>query len=317
VKAGVLINPSSGRNRGKGLALAHALENNKSIEHHVLSQFTDLRPALASMAGAGVDLLYVSSGDGTVQAIQTLLAEDSPFPTPPRICLLPHGTTNMNAADVGLKLRHVAAQAAFIRAGLVRHTVQRATLRVDNPADGKPRHGMFLGTGALAQAVRMTQTGLNDRGVKGDLAGAVMLVSSLLKYLTRVPDPTDLNRIDRPHDMAVSVDQKTACTGPQLLLLVTVLDRLMMGTHPFWGSGDGALRMTVIGYPPPSPLRWTLPLLYGAPEGRKPTGAISCRASALSISGPVDYVIDGEFFRAPADGRLSISTGPLLTYVTG
>ncbi|MFO1034690.1 MAG: diacylglycerol kinase family protein [Hyphomicrobiales bacterium] len=315
--AGVIINPSSGRNRGKGLALAEALKPHTAVAVKVLGRFSDLVPSLQALAKSGVDVLYISSGDGTVQAIQTLLAEERIFAALPRLCLIPHGTTNMNAASVGLQIKNVAAQADFIVRNVVSRSVEFPTLRLANPSDGKPRHGMFLGTGALAQAVKLTQTSLNDKGVHGDLAGAVMMGSALWKYLTRAPDPTDLSRIDRPHDMTVAADGAAFCEGPQLLLLVTVLDRLMMGARPFWGSKNAPLRLTRVAYPPPNPLRWTLPLLYGGEARRAPPGADSRAAKCIRISGPTDYALDGEFVNVRAGEALEIETGPSFTYVQG
>ncbi len=93
--------------------------------------------------------LFISSGDGTVQAIQTEIAERFAPGFLPHLALLPHGTTNMTAADLGFRNRNLEVQADFIANRKSRLHAKRPTVRVANPRDGKVRHGMFLGTGAV------------------------------------------------------------------------------------------------------------------------------------------------------------------------
>ena len=134
MKRGVIVNPKSGRS-GKGLALARMIEASPSVMLRLLDDFASLPRILDEMAAQHVSELFVSSGDGTVHAVQTDLAERRPFPTLPELALLPHGTTNMTAADLGLSARTVAAQAAFI-AG------QPASLR--KPRQGAGSQATFL-----------------------------------------------------------------------------------------------------------------------------------------------------------------------------
>ncbi len=70
-RIGVIINPGSGRGRGKGLSLAELLKANSStsVDVVVLGKFPEIYPALERFAAQGVTDLFISSGDGTVQAI--------------------------------------------------------------------------------------------------------------------------------------------------------------------------------------------------------------------------------------------------------
>ncbi len=313
--AGVLINPKSGRGNGKGMALADALAKQGGIHLHVLLAFGELEGALRKFAAAGVTDLFVSSGDGTVQAIQTLLAEKKIFAQLPRICLLPHGTTNMTAADIGYKTRSIAAQAAFIVNPEARELHTRPTLRVINPRDGQPRHGMFLGTGALSAATRYTQVSLNDRGVKGNLATLTALTGAVSKSLFRKPNPQDPGRFDRPFPLTVRANGQIIATGQQLMALATTLDKLILGTRPFWAGKTGPIRLTTFPYPIPNIARWFIPAIAGGENRTPPPGAVSVAVSSCSIETPVEYVIDGEFFDAPAGEALRIEAGPEFTYI--
>ena len=316
-RAGVIVNPLSGRGNGKGQALADRLRGDSNVSLHVLERFEHLEDVVAGMAREHVTDLFISSGDGTVQAILTQIAERGGFPMLPRIGILPHGTTNLSANDLGFKAHSIEAQADFVRNLSVTTVAKRNTIRCVNPGDGKVRHGMFVGTGAIAVATRHCQIAFNDQGVKGQWAVAKTLLTAIGKYLFSAPDPADGNRFDRPYDIAVEANGHRMTDGTQLLQMSTTLDTLLLGCHPFWGGKTGPIRTTVIPYPVPSVLRWILPVMYGGENGSKPPGTVSFCAADLAVASDVMFVIDGEFFPPPKDGPLRMETGPLFTFLRG
>jgi hypothetical protein len=317
MRAGLIINPISGKSSGKGLVLADKLRHNINVPVKVLERFEQLPLFLNDMASAGVTDLFISSGDGTIQAIQTDLAERRPFASLPRLGLLPHGTTNMTAADLGFRPRSVEAQAAFIANPAPKDLRERPTVRAANPRDGKPRHGMFLGTGAVAEATLYCQRAFNAKGVKGDWATFATLGKSVLRTIFTAPDPNDTTRFDRPFPIAAVADGKAFSENTQLLLLVSTLEKLILGTTPFWGGKTAPIRATVLPYPVPSIVRWLLPMMYGGENRRVPQGAKSTCASLLEVRTPSKWVVDGEFFDGPLDAPLRLETGPVFTYVCG
>jgi diacylglycerol kinase (ATP) len=270
----------------------------------------------SAFAEAGCTDLFISSGDGTVQAIQTLLAEKRIFPTLPRICLLPHGTTNMTAADIGYTDKEHRGAGGF-------HWRPGATggAREANPCGPPIRvtvrhgHGMFLGTGAVSAATRHTQVSLNDKGVKGNAATFAALASAVGKSLFSAPNPHDPNRFDRPFPITVKEGNTVLATGTQLLALATTLDKLILGTRPFWGGKSGPIRVTTFPYPVPNIPRWFLPAIMGGENRTAPPGATSHAVSVCSIETPAEFVIDGEFFDAPEGAALRIESGPEFTYI--
>ncbi len=319
IRIGVIVNPGSGRGRGKGLALAELLKANSStsVDVVVLGKFPEIYPALERFAAQGVTDLFISSGDGTVQAIQTWLAESKAFAMFPRLCLLPHGTTNMTAADLGFKRRNLAEQAAFIAAPSPQETAERYTVRVANPAHGKPQHGMFFGTGAVSEATRYCQTAFNDKGVGGNWATFATLATVLSKSLFLAPNPNDPNRFDRPYPITVKIKEQILCQGNQLMMLATTLNKLILAAKPFWGGSEGGpLRVTTMPYPIPSIPRWIIPTLYGSETRKFPPGALSRACTACEVSTRTSFVIDGEFHDAPQDQPLRLETGSLFRYIT-
>lgn len=314
---GVIINPRSGRGRGKGLGLLRQLQANPASHVHLLpvNDFAELIPGLERFAVLGIGDLFISSGDGTIQAIQTWLAESRAFATPPRLCLLPHGTTNMTAADLGFRRKSIAEQALFIADITPREIKRRHTIRIVNPRGRGPLHGMFFGTGAISEATRYCQVAFNDRGVGGSLATFATLASVLSKTLFRAPDRNDPDRFDKPYDITVKAGAETLCSGENLLMLATTLDKLVLGTRPFWGGAHGPLRVTSMPYPVPSIPRWLIPTLYGGEERTGPPGSVSRAVHECSVLCATPFVLDGEFYEPQGDVPLQLEAGPSLEYI--
>jgi hypothetical protein len=317
VRSGLIVNPKSGKSSGMGMALAEKLKSVPNVTVRVIDAFHKLPALLDELATAGVTDLFISSGDGTIQAIQTELAERKPFITLPRLALLPHGTTNMTAADLGFRHRNLEAQASYIANPSGGDTRDRHTLRAANPRDGSPRHGMFLGTGAVSEATLYCQQVFNAKGLKGSWATFATLAGAVAKTVFSKPNPADLSRFDRPFPLRVMADGAPLCEGTQLLMLATTLEKLILGAKPFWGGKAAGMRTSVFPYPVPNVWRWLLPIMYGAETRNVPPGAVSRAASVLEVWSAVSYVIDGEFFDGPADGPLRIETGPSFTYLLG
>jgi diacylglycerol kinase (ATP) len=316
-KAGLLINPLSGHSSGKGLHLAQMLQGKPNVMTRILAQFEQLPYFLDELAGNGVTDLFISSGDGTIQAVQTELAERKPFRAVPRLSLLPHGTTNMTAADLGFRHHSLTAQAEFIGNLEASHLRERPTLRVVNPRDGNPRHGMFVGAGAASAATEFCQRVLNSHGVKGSVAVVATLARAAASIMFTTPNPNDEKRFDRPFPIRVTTGGTEKCSGMQLMVFSSTLEKLILGTRPFWGGKSGPIRTSVLPYPVPSVTRWLLPLMYGDEDRRVPQGAMSFSGKSLEITCPTAYVIDGEFFDGPENAALKVETGPVFTYLCG
>jgi diacylglycerol kinase (ATP) len=314
-KVAVIINLKSGRGNGKGAALAQALSDNAAIDLVVTEHFEQIDTALFEFCKRGIETICISSGDGTIQHIQTLLAEKIKPVQLPKLCLLPHGTTNMTARDIGFRSRSLRRQIDFISNALPLNTVARSSLRISNTGDGAVRHGMFLGTGAISAATRYCQTKLNDRGVHGSFATGAVLALALAKSVFSKGAQESADNFNRPYEIALSVDGQEITKGPQLLTLCTTLKKLILDSRPFWGGESADIRSTSLAFPPPPILRWTWPMLYGKEQRCLPPQAQSASGKKAMLSSSTNYVLDGEFFEGPAQGSLAIEMGPLITYI--
>lgn len=314
-RAGLIVNPRSGKQSGKGLALAGQLRNDPTMTVRVLDRFEQIGQFVDDMARDNVSDLFISSGDGTIQEILTHIAERKPFRQPPRLALLPHGTTNLTAADLGLRLRSIDAQAQFMRSLSPSELRARSTIRCANPGDGKVRHGMFVGTGAVAVGTQFCQQAFNAKGVKGNWATFATLASAVAKSVFSKPDPLDNTRLDRPFNITVEANGHRYAQGQQLLQMSTTLDKLVLNTRPFWGGKTGSIRTSIFPYPVPSVVRWLLPVMYGGENRKAPPNSASFCSETLTVASKSYFVIDGEFFAPPADEPLRLECGPVFTYL--
>jgi diacylglycerol kinase family enzyme len=288
------------------------LEGAPGVEVRLLKSFAQLPVYIREFAHEGVTDLFISGGDGTIHAVQTMLAEERPFPNQPRLCLLPHGTTNMTAADIGFRRKGIGAQADFIRSPNGAAVEKRPTVRAVNPKDGKPRHGMFLGAGAATDAGRYCQNAWNARGIKGGLANLATLLAAIFKGSKEGEPP-----INRPHDMGIDIEGREVASGPHLLMLVTTLDKLVLGAHPFWGPKTDPLRVTLVSYPQTNIALRLLPALYGSERRQPPSGLRSFSCASCEIRTSSEFIMDGEFFDAKEGEPLRVETGPALAYIRG
>jgi diacylglycerol kinase (ATP) len=313
---GLIINPLSGRRSGKGEQLRRLLSASPSVEIAVLEEFDQLPSVLRHMASKGVDILAISSGDGTIHAVQSELAENRPFPALPKLALLSHGTANMSATTLGLNCStRRAAQLLRDRKLLeALPTVVRPTLRVSNCSDGKVRHGMFLGTGAIYEATAYCQRILNRAGLGGNAAIVATLMRS---FLQAVRPRSARGGVIRGYDLRVLADGRERFARDSLLFLATTLDKLVLRIRPFWGGRSDPIRATVIPYPAGNPARWLLQGLYGSEQRRMPEGALSFCATNLELCGSTPYVMDGEFFSPSGNLPLQVTAGPDFIYLRG
>lgn len=322
MSAGVIVNPLSGQGNRKGLKLAAMLHQGAPAARVVvLEHFDDLGPALAELAETGIEALFISGGDGTIQAVLTDLALNwrGPFPA---LGLLPHGSTNMVAGDIGFRNKRLAAQRDYIaRAGWRAPDArreERPVLQLHDSAQGR-RYGFFCGAGGVADATFYTIRAFNRKGIIGHLGPLATLAVTLGKTLFGPPATmADDDRFDKPYPMRIMADDELIAEGPQAAFLVTTLRRVVLGARPFWGGCAGPLRLSVFGWPPPNLLRWMPVAMYGGEDRRLPEGSLSLCPQRVEVTAPQPLVLDGEEVWLK-DGQESVivTEGPRFTFLRG
>lgn len=308
-RVGILLNPHSGRNKRHLSSLRTIAASMPGALLQEVSTPREMEEALRLWQLTPLDLLVIMGGDGTLQATLTILMLDHASSLP-RLLVVPGGTTNMSAADIGARLKPVAALQA-LRAwlhgnGKSPRTMDRAVLRVDGEARLGPQFGMFFGVGAVVSGVRYFHQQIRPTGVRGSLGPALALGRLLLSLLRNKPHPL------LPAMPAHLGTELANWQNDWLLVLASTLDRLLVGSRPYWGKETGPVHVTAVINRPLRLFR-VLPLLLagrGASVAREQDGYISHNLNSLSLTGVTDFILDGELFQAHEPIRVS-ATAPL------
>jgi hypothetical protein len=311
----VISNPLSGGNR-RGLAAIHRiLRDRPEIPHCEARSAQDVREVLADFARRGVELVAVNSGDGTIQAVMTALFSRRPFPEPPLLALLNGGTTNMTHQDLGLSgpaagaLERLVAWAHHGNGSAV--VRQRTVMRVDNPLHPEPLYGFFLGAACIHKGIRFFHAHVRKLGLSGDPAH-LLIMARFLAALARRDD-----RLVAPVAADIRADLQPLGAQDYLAILVTTLDRLILGLRPFWQCGTAPLRLTAIGARP-ARLHRALPALVmgrACPQASRKNGYFSGAAHRISLSLDGGFALDGELYTALRRHPIGVSGGGAASFL--
>jgi hypothetical protein len=245
----------------------------------------------------------VNGGDGTVHSTLTELCNGTAYRELPAISVLATGMTNLIALDVGLPGRPETALARLldeVGSGAEPARVRRRLLSLSTGGNRAPLHGMFFGTAAFHQAVRMARSEVHPTGARGSLAFAMSLGLAIWRALAGRGDKT--GPMFQGQDMTIDLDGVRQSGERYFLVLATTLRRLIFGLMPFWGDGPGAIRYTSIAFPPVRLARALLPVLRGRPRPwMSERGYLSRGVGDIAITTRAPLVIDGEFVQPEPD----------------
>jgi len=274
----------------------------------------DVGPALAELAACGVGVLAINGGDGTASYILGQLLESELFDTLPLIVLLPGGTANMNAGDIGARGSLWRATERFCQwcegergtAGLL---AQRALMRVMVAGEDAPRYGMFLGGGAIIQGTEYAHREVHARGLRDDFSLALTTLRTVWGVLRNDP------AFNRHVTVQLALGDGAATTHDTLILAISTLQRLAFGMRPFWGTGPGAIRITVFEQGCSRFARTFFSIVRGRP-GRNAvpeSGYISHNADTVRLQLDGKLNLDGEIL--VARGQVDISASRPLDFL--
>jgi len=314
---GLISNPNSGRNRKHLRAIERIVANHPRVHHCPTPGAADIPAALSMLAERSVEVLAINGGDGTVARVLTHLLEDAPFERLPLIALLPGGTTNMNAGDVGLRGGIVSAVQRLCRWAdddrCEGRLLRRAILRVDPGAGQSVAYGMFFGTGAIIHGIEYCRASIHTRGVANEIGPGLAMARTLW----------GIARGDRRFARSVAVSVALDGAPPAraediLILLVSSLERLFLGMRPYWGKEDEPLHVSMIRAGAEHLLR-NLPALLRGKPGHHAGVAAGYRSRnvgriSLTLDGP--YTLDGEMYQASRRaGPVIITDGGPVTFI--
>jgi hypothetical protein len=309
-QVGILTNPASSGNLRHGNRVTKLLADRLPTARHFNARtVTEMNHALTEFQRAGVELLVINGGDGTVQATLTYLFATAATNTwRPTLVLLRAGTASMLARDVGLAgspraaLERLATAHANGQPGKI---VTRTILHVVSAPSSPPQCGMFFGCGAVCQGIDLCHHKLNPSGIRGELMPGLIMLHLLLD-LAR-------GRHDRlgPINAGGFIDNHPLPRSSYLLAVVTSLERLVLGFRPFWGRQDLPLHITAIEARAPRLLVRVRRILGGRPDRAMTPehGFHSASGERIQLNFRGAFTLDGEVF-STIDGITITPAGP-------
>ena len=286
----LLSNPRSKAGTARQQLIA-SLSAVTGVDHRLCGSVDDLPALLTDMLASRPQVLAVNGGDGTLQAVLTVLLGGA-FDELPLLCALPGGSTNMSAGDLGAggSLRRAVASLLALRDQRLPSwpVMTRPVLEVRS-REGAFHAGLFFGVGIIVRGSEFWQRELRATGRTGELAAGATLLRGAWGLLRQQPPFADPARLRFAFDGQAPVDTEVA------LLLVTVMRRLFLGLTPFWGMGDAPLACTWIDHRPRRLLRRLPALLRGrAGQMHAEEGYHSQRAWRIELSLDDVWLLDGE-----------------------
>lgn len=313
IRVGAISNPASGRNlRADHFGpIRRVLDRYPEAERFEADRPEEIIAAARHLADRDSQVIVVSGGDGTVQAVLTGLLTRPGARELPLLLLVPGGTTNMIAHDVGsaaFSSRAVDRLLADARDGVLNGSVvERSVMCADFPGAANSVFGMFFGTGAVYHGIQLCRRRIHTLGMRGEVGPGLVLLILLVRHIWgRAPQLLPPLRASGELD-SKPLDPQQEYFG----LLVTTLDRLFLGLRPYWGSERGSLRYTSIGYRPRKKL-WAAPaVMRGRPNRfvRPEFGYASHNADVIRLRIDTGFTLDGELFAAPTDGPIVLRGG--------
>lgn len=302
----VISNPRSGHNRDRFAAVAAALAARSRVRHFITGSAGELPAVCAELAAQPPELLVVNGGDGTAAAVFAALLETCPAQRCPLLALLPGGTANMTAGDVGIRgslraaLRRLLGWIDAPGGGAV---VERAVLRVE--IRGEPRrYGMFLGAGLIMAGTEYAHRALHARGLRDDLSLGLSLARGLWGLARGEPG------FGQTQPLALAIDGGERREFDARILAVSTLERLFLGLRPFWGREPGPLALSLVE----ADARGLLRRLPGLLRGRPGAGASAAHGYHSHRGARLRLEFDGA---CNLDGEILHLSGPMAIDAAG
>ncbi len=306
-RVALLSNPRSTGNRSLLPRVRAFCAEHKDIFHYEVEHVDQIGQALKTIARVNPKVLVINGGDGTVQAALTELYHGEHFGGEiPPVAVLPNGKTNLIALDLGANGDPIVVLERILelaRTDMAPHIVSRELIHLSGGTrSGKPVLGMFLGGAGLADVIlycrhKIYPLGLPN-GVSHVLAAIAGVLSIGLGIRAAFLPP-------RPGRMKVSFRKQGQLQGRFALLMVTTLERLLLGSE-LRGSAQqpGALKMMVIERRPRALWRALIDTVRGRLSSTG-DGVHIERGDEIRIEGDRSSVIlDGELFQAEGDSPI-------------
>lgn len=307
---GVVVNPHARWNRGR-TGRVEELRRIVGDDGEVVETFEigELDEVARRFREAGVDLVAVCGGDGTLSRVLTATRRALPDGPLPAWMPLRAGTINVVADSVrcrrGSPESVLATVVAKRRVGEPLVTTERGTIAVDDDV-----LGFLFGLGLVVDFLRLYY---DDRD-PGPRSAAVLLARLAASAVLG----TSLARDALPR-LRATVD----CDGERLpfaeysVVLGMAIEHLPLGFRPGYLADRTPGRFHVLAGPvSPARIAWALPRLrLGLPLRDAGLHDAAARELRIEFGRPTHYMVDAEIL-GPVE-RMRVAAGPRVRFVRG
>jgi diacylglycerol kinase (ATP) len=304
---GVVTNPRSKANRRDPAGmhrLAYLLGTRG--EAQATSSLDDLYRVAEQFKAAGIDVLGIHGGDGTLHVTLTAFIRtygDTPLP---RIAILGGGTLNTIARGLGIRGAPQSILYQVIEQYHLGHelrTIERPVMRIGDA------YGFIFGNGLIANFLEAYYA----TGKPSPTTGALLLARGAASALVRGGFARQLARRLRAR---VTVDGKLWPWDDFCTVTAGTVPEIGLGFAPYARCLESLSHFAYVGFHcQPNELVWELPRIYrGQPVKATKAESGLAREMIIEADTEVKYIIDGDLHTQPP-GPLRVSTGPTLRIV--
>ena len=314
----LLSNPKSTGNRQLLPRVRSYCASNPDIFHYEVESVEQIGRAMQMIAHVKPTVIVINGGDGTVQTALTELYQGNHFEGKvPPVAVLPNGKTNLIALDLGIRGDPIKALEQIVeiaKNGVESHVVARELIALsDGQTSSRPVLGMFLGGAGLADSIlycrnRIYPLGLSN-GISHLLTAIAVLASVIFGIRGKYMPPAA-----RPVSISLIRDGELA--GRFSVLIVTTLEKLLLGARPSGGGAGGRLKLMAVDNSASAMLRMLFMSLIGRFGSREMQGIHLDRGDMIRIEGENSSVIlDGEIFQADEGHPIVLKSTPPVPFL--
>jgi hypothetical protein len=186
--------------------------------------------------------------------------------------------------------------------GTLAGTVERRAV-LCTETDGGRQYSMMFGAGGIYHGIRLARGPIESSGLHGQLGASLALATFLGKVLSG-----NGGTLFPPLHAEIRIDGETVPSEPLLGLLVSTMERQLLGLYTHWGIGQGPVRFTSVRCAPRHLPGTFVALVRGVPRPymRPAFGYRSVNADEICMTFDSGYTLDGELF-APSEGGTQVT----------
>ncbi len=312
----ILSNPNSTGNISLLPAIRSYCADRADIFHYEVTDIDEVGAAMRMIARVKPKVLVINGGDGTVQSALTEMYLGDHFgKNPPPLAVLPNGLTNLIAADLGSETDPIAALdhvMEMAKGDLDAHIVKRELISLSHgETGGKSVLGMFLGGAGLAETIfyhrrKVHPLGL-PKGISHFITMLAVMASSLRMRASFLPP--------LPRPVRVSLMKKGQRQGDYALLIVTTLDKLLLGGRSS-PAKRGQLKIVTVDHRPWALFRAIFESFVGRLGRSAIKGVNIDEDEVIHISGDKGSVLlDGETFESSDAHPITLRKTPPVSFL--